>query len=390
MRKTFRVAWLACLGLAVFGEDRVPVPHAAMQKEAEQLVKEVFTEEYTKTKPEEKAALAGKLLKQADGTKDDLAAKYVLWREASALAAQGGDVETALAAVDQMAAVFAVDAVALKKTVLTTVGSVTRDAELSRALGAMKNLIEKPDDPAANLAVGRYLCFAKNDWAKGLPLLARSAVPGLKAAAETDLATPKDAQGQLAAGDSWWDLAEKETDRTVKAGYLSRGTFWYRRALPSLTGFAKVKAEKRLAAAASEASASRGPRPEAIFMAKKSMKLYPKGQKWGIFPAQETDDATAPFTGKPVYFDQRTGKDVVYAVRSAVPLRQVRWRGAAMTNMAIEVQDLDGSVVAKGGPHEGGNVWGEFTLDFEPRTQFYLRFRNHVSTWYLIAELELK
>jgi hypothetical protein len=120
------------------------------------------------------------------------------------------------------------------------------------------------------------------------------------------------------------------------------------------------------------------------------MKLFPTKTQFGRFPVQESDDATAPFSEKPVYFDQRTGKDVLYAVRSAVPLRQLRWKGAAMTDMTIEVQDFDGSAVAKGGPYAGGNVWAEFTLDFEPRTQFYLRFRNCVSMWYLIAEIELK
>jgi len=44
------------------GEDKAPVPDAAKQKDAEKLIKEVFKAEYAQTKPEDKAALANKLI----------------------------------------------------------------------------------------------------------------------------------------------------------------------------------------------------------------------------------------------------------------------------------------------------------------------------------------
>ncbi|MCY3020085.1 MAG: hypothetical protein NTW87_13795 [Planctomycetota bacterium] len=381
---------LALSAAVVAGEDTVPPPPASLQKDAEKLIKEVSKEDYAKTKPEDKAALAKKLLKQAEETKDDLAAKYVLWREAGTLAAQGGDMSTALAAVDKMAAEFTVDAVALKKAALTTVGLVTRDAEQSRAIGGMRTLLDKPDDPAANLLVGKHWCFSKGDWSTGLPSLAKCSVPALKAAAEAELAKPGEAQAQVAAAEGWWDAAENETEKPAKAAMQARAKYWYQKALPSLTGLARVKAEKRLAAPSPEAATSKAPKPDVIFMAKKSMKPYPAKTQFGRFPVQDDDDATAVFSNKPVYFDQRTGKDVLYAVRSSVPLRHVRWKGAAMTAMTIEVLDADGSAVAKGGPYAGGNVWDEFTVEFEPRAQFYLRIRNGASTWLLISEIELK
>jgi hypothetical protein len=120
------------------------------------------------------------------------------------------------------------------------------------------------------------------------------------------------------------------------------------------------------------------------------MNLFAVGYRQMEFPVQESDDPLGPFENKPIYFNQKTGTDVVYEVRSPRLLRELRWKGSAMQNMTIEILDAKGTVVASSGPHQGGNKWAEFTLAFEPRAQFVLRFRNHISTWYFIAELELK
>jgi hypothetical protein len=138
------------------------------------------------------------------------------------------------------------------------------------------------------------------------------------------------------------------------------------------------------------ASIAKANRPEVTFLAPDSMKLFPVGYRQMQFPVQETDDATAPFANKVVYFNQKTGTDVVYRVRSPRPLRQVRWKGAAMQKMMIEIMDLKGNILTSGGPYEGANKWAEFSVTFEARAEFLLRFRNHISTWYMIAELELK
>jgi hypothetical protein len=110
----------------------------------------------------------------------------------------------------------------------------------------------------------------------------------------------------------------------------------------------------------------------------------------GGFPIQETIDPLGPFDGKPVYFDQKTGKNVVYDVRSPKTVSQVYFKGAAMFKMAIEVQDPDGKTVAKGGPYGGGNTWGEFTVEFPPRRIFRLKFYNEASTWLFINTLIIK
>jgi hypothetical protein len=105
---------------------------------------------------------------------------------------------------------------------------------------------------------------------------------------------------------------------------------------------------------------------------------------------QVGEDPLGPFENKATYFNQKTGTDVVYEVRSTRPLKSLRWKGAAMQKMMIEILDAKGNVVASGGPYNGGNNWAEFSINFEPRKEFTLRLRNFVSMWYLVTELELK
>ena len=68
---------------------------------------------------------------------------------------------------------------------------------LSRAIPDLKRLGKEypkaevtlsvePDNPKANLTVGRYACFIENDWKRGLPCLARGSDARLKAAASRD------------------------------------------------------------------------------------------------------------------------------------------------------------------------------------------------------------
>jgi len=65
-----------------------------------------------------------------------------------------------------------------------------------------------PTDPAANLAMGRDLCFVKGDWGTGLPMLALGNDAGLAELAAKDMTGPTDARELAALGDAWWDRAE--------------------------------------------------------------------------------------------------------------------------------------------------------------------------------------
>src|SRR5437867_3951552 len=107
-------------------DKRAPVPYAASQEKAEKLIKEIFQDEYAKKGSADKLALAAKLLEQANETTDDLAARFVLMREAGDLAAQGGDPVQALKAIENMGKEYAINALAMKTAALEIVEKSAR------------------------------------------------------------------------------------------------------------------------------------------------------------------------------------------------------------------------------------------------------------------------
>jgi hypothetical protein len=70
---------------------RDPVPSPDARKEAEKTVQRLFREDIAKArKPEERRALARKLIDHAVETRDDPAARFVLLREARGLSGAAG------------------------------------------------------------------------------------------------------------------------------------------------------------------------------------------------------------------------------------------------------------------------------------------------------------
>jgi len=114
---------------------------------------------------------------------------------------------------------------------------------------AITVLETKPNDPAANLLVGRYCCFVKGDWAGGLPLLAKGGDTVAQGVATAELKNPTDATGQLSLADGWWAYSETLSG-SEKEAIQSHARDYYRKALPALTGLAKLKADARLAGSA--------------------------------------------------------------------------------------------------------------------------------------------
>ena len=298
---------LAASLLGAGGTGKAPVPAKAAQDKALKLVLEVFQDDLTAAKePAAKVKLAAELLQQGRDTKDDQALRYVLLQQARELAAQGGDAALAFTVIDEMGRSFAVDVLAAKAGALALAvqsaetketGKMLLDLTLpmiadaleadnydaarqlgkvaeaaarkakspSLVLDAQKRLeniaaaekgfakqqahinrIKKSDtDAEAHLELGRYYGLTKKNWDKAMPHLAKGADATLKALAERDLANPKDAVPQLALADGWWDLAGKEKDPD-KLALQVRAAFWYEKAIMSLTGLNRTKAQKRL------------------------------------------------------------------------------------------------------------------------------------------------
>lgn len=286
---------------------RENVPGQEALQKAEKSIKEIFKAEYAKKKAADQIDLAKKLLAQSVETNDDLAAKFVLLREARDLASKAGDVELAIKAVDEMSRRFAVSALENKQTALDLAEkssvavpinkSVVEHAldcvdlavsddnydlaekflKIAQSAGAkskmtglnniltnrtlevdsirkefdkvkldLKTLESKPDDPDASQSVGKFLCFHKGDWSAGLPRLAKCGDAKLKALAGKDLAAPKEASERVEVGDGWWDLGES-LDRTAQTELRLRAFFWYKQAIDDLKGLTKTRVEKRIA-----------------------------------------------------------------------------------------------------------------------------------------------
>src|ERR1700687_1091611 len=105
--------------LPVVGQDKKSlVPDGSSQKDAERLIREIFKDDYAKRSQPDRVALARKLLEQASQTNDSPASHYVLLREARDLASQGGDLDSALKAIDQIAAGYDGETVSMRGSVL--------------------------------------------------------------------------------------------------------------------------------------------------------------------------------------------------------------------------------------------------------------------------------
>jgi hypothetical protein len=112
------LSWSLMLG-AVLAQDekpaqKSPMPDQASLARSERTIKELFKSDYAKKFPSEMLQLANNLVSQAQETKDDPASRYVLYREASYLAARAGEFAGALAVLDELGREFETDIAPLK------------------------------------------------------------------------------------------------------------------------------------------------------------------------------------------------------------------------------------------------------------------------------------
>jgi hypothetical protein len=253
---------------------KFPAPDAAAREKALQAIKAQFKADYAAAKkPERKLPLARTLMARAAETKDDPAKVFVLLQEAIQLAAQGGEAEVATEAVNLLSQQFEVNLIELQGKILgwSTIApksiddafalvarcrklaeeaataeeydvavralqtgadslkkpifkpfresilwsvkqmDVVRDA-FEAAKPARETLKTNPDDKTAGLAWGRFLCFYRNDWKAGLPLVAKSDDPIWSSIAQRELKAPDDATDLIQLGDDWLASGDKQPE----------------------------------------------------------------------------------------------------------------------------------------------------------------------------------
>lgn len=282
---------------------KLPVPDQAALDKAEKTIKEKYKADYEKAKGEGNLALAAKLYQPGREDRADPAAWFVLWREASDAAARAGRPRLAVAVINEIDTYFLIDAAAMKgqtlariselpdgpraavKTALAQVEpalaednyeAATRLLDAADAAARKGKLDEKqtvqissrrsqvqslekayrevatareklkaaPDDPQANLTVGRHLCLFHGLWDEGLPLLAKGGEAKPAPLARQDLTPPADVKAQLAVGDGWSGLTEDLTDRAKKHLY-ERALAWYEVAAPNVAAKDKPKLDEK-------------------------------------------------------------------------------------------------------------------------------------------------
>ena len=288
-------------------DTRNAVPPRSAQKEAERAVKDLFKQEFRSKDPTQIKSLTKTLLDQARRKDDPLPIRYVLFREATSLAAKAGDFRTALTAVDGMAEVFKIDAIETKMTALKdclryaktpiqaagvargylmVAGQAQRDGLISAALeaskeaekvskrardnGLLKRAVSKskelldlkrrydrfvkakakleksPEDPKANLEVGLHLCFAAGNWDKGLPYLAKATKSPYGKMAQMEKFNLDTPDMKVRISNAWWFHAETERDSALKAACQVRAHHWLLAAAEGSKGISALKIQKRL------------------------------------------------------------------------------------------------------------------------------------------------
>ena len=287
---------------------RIPIPDPARQRETEKQVRDLFKEEYARKSAADRKKLARELLEQASRSQDDPVAMWVLYREAQDLSAMACDIPMLVESLDAAARHFEVDPASAKAGALAAAGKVAKSPEefgaLAEALlgviddltaadqydaaekastsalqyarkttdaglvarattrsketteakslhqsmkGVLQTLAKSPDDPAANLEVGQFLCTVKGAWDVGIRFLTKGSDPALKALAEKELARPTQTPDVMAVADGWWDLAEKEKSTLRKSQLLLHAKGLYDTVPADASALVRAKIAKRLA-----------------------------------------------------------------------------------------------------------------------------------------------
>ena len=273
--------------MAAIAQDakKWPIPSQEAQAKIESLLQELYKDDFAKAEkdPSLRSRLAQTLLFEGKETKDDPAGRYVLFSKAHALAAQAGDVNTALQAADELAQGFVIPAGTIFKMKIQMLKQASQaegatpdayQAVIDRAMLILDDtldgddypssleliaaaeqagrklrsivlvasirkkqdeiirlhkefahwqpfadkLAKNPDDPEANLEMGKYHALIKGNWDRGVPMLARGSKGFLQSIAKADLAGN---EVPFTTGEArWYRYKQRRTMMTMKTNAL--------------------------------------------------------------------------------------------------------------------------------------------------------------------------
>jgi hypothetical protein len=314
MRRNLACACLLVIGSLLSGGEpaRKAVPDDKAQARIDALLQELFKDDFARAEKDAatRARLAATFLSEGRDTDDDVAGRYVLFRQARDLAAKAGDAPIAFQAIEDLAKDFKVpvaDVFKMKIDALTTASKAVASAEsyqtvvdgalvlMEEAIGAddyaaatklvqtaenaakklksvqlvssvrkrqdeiaaaqkvyaefkpfADRLAKDPKDGEASTEMGKYQ-FRKGNVDQALPLLAKGKDKTLQGLAAADLKQPKDVAAQIKLAEGWETSAAKEST-AGKTQMLLRAYHWYQTAHDAAQDKTRDKIEKAMLA----------------------------------------------------------------------------------------------------------------------------------------------
>ncbi len=286
-------------GQTVKAQERSPVPDAAAEHAAKKAAGEIYGGRFALAKTaNDKTALAEEIIAAGLKFQAGSADQYALLNIGREIAAGAGDTRIALSAAREIGRRFDLQGLELEAdTLLATarwvqtttqrtvmaeaavevIGHLVEAREYERAIrlceaaheaaeqardlrqvrhlsnwlpelktaqqqfqqyrDALAVLDDDPVEPRANFTAGRYLCFVRGDWERGVAMLALGNDEPLMNVAVLELRGAETSEEQAAIGDAWWDVAEAREGPESDMLRLRAGS-WYRRAAPQLADLA--------------------------------------------------------------------------------------------------------------------------------------------------------
>ena len=264
---------------------RIAIPTEEQRKEVAATITDIFKPRLAKT-PEDIKRISGSLIEQGKAT-DTTNEQYVMLCEGAKLAALTGDLQTAvgvaafiedkydtdagqlrvailremlkaklvpaakkmayqqaISVIDQIMDADYFDEAGAILSAMTSGANRLGDRTLMMALAerrktatnlgrqfrlvkdAKTKLKANPDDTAANLMVGRFLCLSKEEWDDGLPLLAKGDDEPLKKLVSQELKKSKSSTEMMALANGWF-AEGKDSSGPQQIGMYLRAKQWY-------------------------------------------------------------------------------------------------------------------------------------------------------------------
>ncbi len=115
-----------------------------------------------------------------------------------------------------------------------------------KAQAAQRTLQSNPDNTLACRTAGSYLCFIREKWEEGLPLLAKCPDQSMQAAAQAELDGVGDDAKEMVAVAELWTAAARDSEQASRGGPGKRALEWLEKALPISQGLDTPRIKKKL------------------------------------------------------------------------------------------------------------------------------------------------